>query len=63
LLDSGVEERNVGDKKRGIRKEGLENRGKYIFKLGESKDTTSLTFRKCVHEIYSSRITTKIVWI
>jgi len=37
LLASGVEERSVWDKKRGIRKEGLENRGKYIFKLGESK--------------------------
>lgn len=63
MLESEVEERNVGGKKRGIRKEGLENRGKYIFKLGESKDATSLTFRKCVHAIYSSRITRKIVWV
>jgi hypothetical protein len=37
LLASGVEERSVQGKKRGIRKEGLENRGKYIFKLGECK--------------------------
>jgi hypothetical protein len=53
LLASGVEERNVWGKKRGIIKEGLENRGKYIFKLGEGKKATSLTFRKCVHTLYS----------
>jgi len=38
LLASGVEERSVWGKERGIRKEGLENRGIYVFKLGESKD-------------------------
>lgn len=38
-------------------------REKYIFKLGESKDVTSLTFRKCVHAIYSLGVKIKIVWI